>query len=229
MWRTRPPVCRTSRWTWAIPPERETDVVPKRTLRIAAKVLSVPLGVALAMAGVSPSDAGSNLKAWLDLFGIEGIGDGWTSATDVWVRWVSGGLLATFAIMLIGSYIPAVERHVRKWWSRDSRMPSVVAATPIPTMWMSSDEAREALRRSSLTHLYHAPTQFLATSYGYDIQNRRVALQLRAQGSFRRPFCGSLPVRGRCPGHRRWPVGAVRRGWPCAHATSRRRRVGRWR
>ena len=77
--------------------------------------------------------------------------------------------------------------------------------------------------------LYHAPTQFLATSYGYDIQNRRVALQLRAQGSFRRLFCGSLPVRGRCPGHRRWPVGAVRRGWPCAHATSRRRRVGRWR
>ena len=55
----------------------------------------------------------------------------------------------------------------------------------------------------SLTHLYHAPTQFLATSYGYDIQNRRVALQLRAQGSFRRLFFGSLPVRGRCPGHRR--------------------------
>ena len=83
--------------------------------------------------------------------------------------------------------------------------------------------------RNILAHLYHAPTQFLATSYGYDIQNRRVALQLRAQGSFRRLFCGSLPVRGRCPGHRRWPVGAVRRGWPCAHATSRRRRVGRWR
>ena len=32
-------------------------------------------------------------------------------------------------------------------------MPSVVAATPIPTMWMSSDEAREALRRSSLIRM----------------------------------------------------------------------------
>ena len=81
----------------------------------------------------------------------------------------------------------------------------------------------------SLAHLYHAPTQFLATSYGYDTQNRQVALQLRAQGSFRRLFCGSLLVRGRCPEHRRWPVGVVRRGWACAHASSRRRRVGRWR
>ena len=80
-----------------------------------------------------------------------------------------------------------------------------------------------------LAHLYHAPTQFLATSYGYDTQNRQVALQLRAQGSFRRLFCGSLLVRGRCPEHRRWPVGVVRRGWACAHASSRRRRVGRWR
>ena len=35
---------------------------------------------------------------------------------------------------------------------------------------------------AALTHLYHAPTQFLATSYGYDILNRRVALQLRARG-----------------------------------------------
>ena len=33
-----------------------------------------------------------------------------------------------------------------------------------------------------LAHLYHALTQFLATSYGYDILNRRVALQLRARG-----------------------------------------------
>ena len=136
-----------------MPTERETELVLKRTLRIAAKVLSVPLGVALAMAGVSPSDAGSNLKAWLDLFGIEGIGDGWTSATDVWVMWVSGGLLAAFVIMLIVSYIPAVERHVGKWWSRDSRMSSVVAPAPIPTTWMSSDEARGALRRSSLIRM----------------------------------------------------------------------------
>ena len=81
----------------------------------------------------------------------------------------------------------------------------------------------------ALAHLYHASTQFLATSYGYDTQNRQVALQLRAQGSFRRLFCGSLLVRGRCPEHRRWPVGVVRRGWACAHASSRRRRVGRWR
>ena len=29
----------------------------------------------------------------------------------------------------------------------------MVAATPIPTMWMSSDEAREALRRSSLIRM----------------------------------------------------------------------------
>ena len=38
------------------------------------------------------------------------------------------------------------------------------------------------LECAGLAHLYHAPPQFLATSYGYDIQNRQVALQLRAQG-----------------------------------------------
>ena len=100
----------------------------------------------------------------------------------------------------------------------------------LPMVWDYSEaNAFAGMAGDPLAHLYHAPRQFFATSYGYDTQNRRVALQLGAQGKFRRRFCGSLPVRGRCPGHRRWPVEAVRRGWPCARAMSRRRRVGRWR
>ena len=38
--------------------------------------------------------------------------------------------------------------------------------------------------------------------------------------------CFAGPSRGRCPEHRRWPVGAVRRGWPCACPEHRRWPVG---
>ena len=37
----------------------------------------------------------------------------------------------------------------------------------------------------------------------------------------------SLRVRGRYRGRRRWPAGAVRRGWLFAHATCARRHNGR--
>ena len=83
--------------------------------------------------------------------------------------------------------------------------------------------------RESLTHLYHPVTQYHVTSDSYDVQNRRVALQLHTQGPFRRWFYGSLPEWNRCPKPCRWPAGVVRHGWLCARATLRRRRGGRWR
>ena len=39
--------------------------------------------------------------------------------------------------------------------------------------------------RPPLPHLYHPVTQYHVTSDSYDVQNRRVALQLRTQGPFR--------------------------------------------
>ena len=83
--------------------------------------------------------------------------------------------------------------------------------------------------RRELAHLYHPVTQYHVTSDSYDVQNRRVALQLRTQGPFRRSFYESLPERGRCPKPRRWPVGVVRHGSLCARARCARRRGGRWR
>ena len=106
------------------------------------------------------------------------------------------------------------------WYDANGRI-VFTASKGLPSVGLP----RKAIRGPSLP----CTQAIFATSYGYDTQNRRVALQLGAQGKFRRRFCGSLPVRGRCPGHRRWPVEAVRRGWPCARAMSRRRRVGRWR
>ena len=77
------------------------------------------------------------------------------------------------------------------WGNTDAEYPGAVsfAREPTPPTWkgpyaaLTDAEIGERLAwNKTLTHLYHAPTQFLATSYGYDTQNRQVALQLRAQG-----------------------------------------------
>ena len=81
----------------------------------------------------------------------------------------------------------------------------------------------------ALAQLYPTPRHESYNSYSYDVQSGRVALHLPTDGDFTRWSCGSLRVRGRCPGRRRWPAGAVRRGWLCVHARCAHRRVGRWR
>ena len=81
----------------------------------------------------------------------------------------------------------------------------------------------------ALAQLYPTPRHESYNSYSYDVRSGRVALHLHADGDFTRWSCGSLRVRGRCPGRRRWPAGAVRRGWLCVHARCAHRRVGRWR
>ena len=51
-----------------------------------------------------------------------------------------------------------------------------------------------------LTQLYPTPRHESYNSYSYDVRSGRVALHLHADGNFTRWSCGSLRVRGRCPG-----------------------------
>ncbi len=109
------------------------------------------------MAGVPPSEAASNLKGWLNILGIEGIGDAWTHATDVWVIWAGGGILVICSIIVLGSYIPVTVRHLPARWARGASISSSMAMPPIPTTWISDADASATIARSSLIRM-HAPS-----------------------------------------------------------------------
>ena len=105
------------------------------------------------MAGVSPLEAESNLKAWLDVFGIEGIGDAWTHATDVQATWVGGGVLVVCSIILLSSYVPVIGRRLTAWGTRGESNSSSMAMYPTPTTWIARPEPLAILGASSLVRL----------------------------------------------------------------------------
>ena len=53
-----------------------------------AYLLGLLLGLLMSLAGVSPTDAKSNIQEWLELVGLGPLGDGFTTTTDSWVMWI---------------------------------------------------------------------------------------------------------------------------------------------
>ena len=83
--------------------------------KVRAKILSVLATVFLIMAGVSKPEAVSNLKSWVDYFGIEDIGDNWTRATDEYVMWGAGIVLAVSLLSMCWPRVLALRSKIR-WW-----------------------------------------------------------------------------------------------------------------
>lgn len=106
-------------------------------------------GIAV-MANIRPAEAASNLKAWLEVFGIQGIGETWTSATDERVTWVAGAVLVCGLLWNFGAPL----------WARLATGEGVSSATygrrdtaPVSATWIPRNEAARILRRSSLVRL----------------------------------------------------------------------------
>ena len=102
------------------------------------------------MANLPPAEAASNLKGWLDAAGIEGIGNGWTSATDSHVALVAGFLLVGCVLCAIGGPIWARFTKVERRPSLSRRQ---FDTSPVPTTWISRSAALTIAGKSSLVSL----------------------------------------------------------------------------
>ena len=124
-----------------------------RVFKIAAYVLSALAGVVVAMANTQPSEAASNLKAWVDLFGIGGVGDAWTGATDSRVMHIAVATLTILSALLIWDFV------WKRRAARVRRAPVPIQPTPtapVPTTWISPAQASAITAKSSLI-LMHVP------------------------------------------------------------------------
>ena len=118
--------------------------------KVVATILSVLATGFFAMAGVSQTEAVSNLKSWVEYFGIEGIGDGWTHATDVAVMLIAGSVLVALSAWFIWDYRSSRSGRIVR---RSPVTTYSVPSAPVPTTWIPRDEAAGLVRRSSLVRM----------------------------------------------------------------------------
>ena len=121
-----------------------------RACKIGVRFLYFIGAGAVAFSSIPPSEAESNLKGWLKTFGIEGIGDAWTSATDRYVIIAGSIVLLCLLGWKVRSFVWARFGKRREHPS----MASLQASTaPVPTTWISRSTALAMIRKSSLIRL----------------------------------------------------------------------------